>query len=107
MEDDLHLGLYVIKVLCLIVIAMSLYKLTYSSDSYMANADMGAASLRTMGTERSDFMGSGGVEAPVFWNLGSVQDTNALLQKASTQVETNTEAFRSRDIKNLDRPMYV
>jgi len=106
MEDDLHLGLYVIKVLCLVVIAMSLYKITYTTDSYMTNADMGAASLRTHGTERSDFMGSGGVEQPVFWNLGSVQDTNALLQKAASQKETE-EGFRSRDLRKLDQPMYT
>lgn len=104
MEDDLHLGLYVVLVLCAIVIAMSLYKLAYS-DSYMTG-NQGAASLRVMGSERSDFMGSGSVEPPVFWNMGSVEDTNTLLQNAAASPDA-TETFKSRDLKNIDRPNYA
>ena len=100
MDDDLHLGLFVIKVLCLIVIAMSAYKVAYCSDSYFSDPNMGAASLRLQ-SERSDFVGSGQSESPVFWNLGSVKDTNDLLQTAATQQETNNEDFKSRDIKKL------
>jgi hypothetical protein len=99
MENDLHLGLFVIKVLCLIVIAMSAYKVAYCSDSYFTDPTMSKASLAHL-AERSDFMGSGQVEAPVFWNLGSVEETNELLQKAATQVES-TEGFKSRDVKKM------
>jgi hypothetical protein len=100
MDDDLHLGLYVIKVLCLVVIAMSLYKVSYGSDSYFSDKEQGAASLR-MVTQRSDFMGSGSVEAPVFWNLGSVEDTNTLLQSAAKTAETN-ESFTAKKIHDLE-----
>lgn len=99
MEDDLHLGLFVIKVLCLIVIAMSAYKMAYCSDSYFSDSTMNKASLAHV-AERSDFVGSGQVETPVFWNLGSVEETNELLQNAASKAEP-TEGFESRDIKKM------
>lgn len=98
MDDDLHLGLYIIKVLCLIVIAMSAYKLSYGSESYFA--DVGKADLPHI-SERSDFMGSGAVEAPVFWNIGSVQETNDLLQAASLAKEPSSEGFQGKSIKKM------
>jgi hypothetical protein len=102
MDDmDVHLGLYIIVVLCLIVIAMSNYRLAYG-DEYMSNCyagDTNASSMR-FATElsgagnqtKSCFAGgSGGNEPPVFWNIGSVEDTNEALQAAVKQTETNNQ----------------
>lgn len=99
MEDvDVQMGLYIIVVLCLIVIAMSNYKMAYT-DEYMGNL-AGNASSQKFATELSGagnethssyFNGNGGNEAPVFWNIGSVEDTNEALQKASQQAESNAQ----------------
>jgi hypothetical protein len=110
MDSDLILGFYVIVVLCLIVTALSLYKIAHSNDSYFANK----ASLPLL-SERSDFVGSGSMESPVFWNMGSVQETNAALQSAvvgsyvppaaSTAVAADpsagTSSFNGAAIKNM------
>lgn len=96
MDDDIQLGLYIIKVLCLIVIAMSVYKLSTSNDSYFTSAKADLPHL----TERSDFTGNGSLETPVFWNMGSVQETNDLLQAAATMQETN-ESFQGKNVKSM------
>lgn len=83
MDDDLNLGLYIIVVLCLVVLAMSAYKVAFGNDSYMTNR---------FATSRSDFMGSGAVEAPVFWNMGSVEETNKLQQEAALQMAKDAAA---------------
>lgn len=87
MEDtsQLQLGLCIIKVLCLIVIAMSVHKLATPAYSYF-DGDLAKASLPHV-AERSDFIGDGSYESPKFWNQGSVEETNALLQQASAQKE--------------------
>lgn len=96
MEDsDLNMGLYVIMVLCLIVIAMSSYKVAYCGDSYFN--DIYKASLPFAG-ERSDrFVGSGANEGPVFYNMGSVEDTNEALIAASKQSEGYTPARKMHE----------
>lgn len=101
MDDmDVHLGLYIIVVLCLIVIAMSNYRLAYG-DEYMSNClagDSNAASMRFAtelsgsGNTTKSCFASGGNEPPVFWNIGSVEDTNDALQAASRAAETNNQA---------------
>lgn len=88
MEDDLKLGLHIIVVLCLIVIAMSSYNLSYGP-SFMADGTSGA-NLRfasttsgSNGPQGSGFTGSGQLEAPVFWNMGSVEQVDQELQAAA------------------------
>lgn len=90
-DSDLNMGLYIIVVLCLIVIAMSSYKVAYCGSDYFA--DMEKASL-PYAAERSDrFSG----EPPQFWNLGSVEETNALLQAAAQQKEGYTPAPKKHE----------
>lgn len=84
-DSELNMGLYIIVVLCLIVIAMSSYKVAYCGDSYFS--DMYKASLPYAG-ERSDRFS----EPPVFYNFGSVEETNAALQEASKASEGYTPA---------------
>jgi hypothetical protein len=101
MEEDLQLGLCIIKVLCLIVIAMSLHRMAYPPE-YFVGEQMGKASLPHF-AERTDFgtshfIGDGQNDKPVFWNLGDVESTNAALQAARS---TNEEGFTSNDIKGL------
>lgn len=101
MEDDLKLGLHIIVVLCLIVIAMSSYNMSYGP-SYMSDDGTSGANLRfaattsgSNGPQGSGFIGSGALEAPVFWNMGSVEATDKELQaaardKASTAAATDS-----------------
>lgn len=84
-ESDIKMGLMVILVLCFIVIAMSQYKMAYCGSEYFNDAYK--ASLPFAG-ERSDRF-IGGAEPPVFWNMGSVSETNDALQAAASQKETN------------------
>ena len=85
-DSDIQMGLHVIIVLCLIVIAMSSYKSAYCSTSYFNDAEKAALPFAA---ERSDrFIGSG--EAPAFFNLGSVEQTNELLQAAAREKVTET-----------------
>lgn len=103
MEEDMLNGLFVVVIICLIVMAVSSYQVAFGS-SYMSNAVTayvsnpssvkGAANLRFAGESSqtglrgsSGFIGSASNEAPVFWNLGSVEETNAALQAASSQAE--------------------
>lgn len=99
MEEDLQLGLYVIVVLCFIVIAMAQYKLAYQSEYATGTDPMigqgSAASMRFAGErETAGFVGSSGAEAPSFWNMGSVEETNAELQKAAA--EQQKESFGNK-----------
>ena len=85
--DDIKMGLHIIVILCLIVIAMSQYNMAYGS-SYLTNAQAiasGGSNLRFQ--ERSQFIGSANSEPPVFYNMGSVDDTNKALQAAAAQSE--------------------
>lgn len=77
-DSELNMGLYIIVVLCLIVIAMSSYKVAYCGDSYFADAQK---SSLPYAAERSDRFS----EPPVFYNFGSVEETNAALQAASRE----------------------
>lgn len=87
MEDDLALGFCIIKVLCLIVIAMSVHKLAYSNEYFESgrSGDMGAsASMNPRHhheLERSMFNNA---EPPVFWNQGNAESINAALQAAAS-----------------------
>lgn len=84
MDDEMHLGLCIIKVLCLLVIAMSLHKMA-NPYSYMAEPMNPRDAI--MADSRSNFLGDGQTQPPVFWNIGSVEDTDLLLQQAAGQVE--------------------
>ena len=103
MEEDLQLGLCIIKVLCLIVIAMSVHKLAYSAEP-MTDRLVGASGMRFAGVNSqvglSGFSGDGQYESPVFWNQGSVEETNAALQAAS---HAPAEGLSNRDVKNLGK----
>lgn len=99
MEDDLKMAIYLVIVLCLIVISMSQYKLAYGGESYFS--DSKKAGLAHM-AERSDFVGTGSAEPPVFWNMGSVEETNNLLQAAAMQPETNESFTSGKTIKKMN-----
>lgn len=100
MEDDLKLGLHIIVVLCLIVIAMSAYNVSYGP-SYMtdgssgANLRFAATTSGSNGPQGSGFIGSGQLEAPVFWNMGSVEATDKELQAAARDKKSSASASDS------------
>jgi hypothetical protein len=102
MEDDLKLGLHIIVVLCLIVIAMSAYNVSYGP-SYMTDDGSSGANLRfaattsgSNGPQGSGFMGSGQLEAPVFWNMGSVEQTDQELQAAARDKRSADASSKSK-----------
>jgi hypothetical protein len=114
MDDEYHQGFYIAVVLCLIVIAMSAYKVAYTTENFDGTA---GANLRmqstlsglgqTKGVPVQYFTGSGAMEAPVFWNMGSVEKTNALLQAAAADMavdvaagDTTSEGFKSKELQN-------
>ncbi len=106
MEDDLCLGLCVIKVLCLIVIAMSLHKIAYSNE-YMWNPPSALSlhdqsQLPLISHHASHQVSSfNGGEPPVFWNLGDVESVNEELQNASksTAPDFNTSNFAGQPLE--------
>ena len=96
MEDDLHIGLYIVVVLCLVVIAASAHKVAFTSSSYFGEADKAALAHRS---ERTDRFNGGGYEPPVFWNMGSVKETNEALQAASQEEKENAAAAVAAVVK--------
>ncbi len=93
MDNDFALGYCVIKIVCLIVIAMSVHKIAYSRE-YMNDGLVGNQQVSVPGsfgtangvrfygeTQQSMFNNA---EPPVFWNMGSVEDSNAALQAAAS-----------------------
>lgn len=93
MDPENLLALEVVKVICLLVIAMSLYKAT---SSYF-DGDLSKASLPHL-AERSDpsfFMGSS--EPPVFYNTGSFEEINEALQAA----KGSKEGFAGSAVKGV------
>jgi hypothetical protein len=101
MEDDLKLGLHIIVVLCLIVIAMSSYKIAYGELSFMTDGSSGAglrfasSTSGSTGPQGSGFIGSGGLEAPVFWNMGSSEQVDKELQAAARDQASTAAATAS------------
>ncbi len=109
MEEDLALGLCIIKVLCLIVIAMGVHRIAYSNEylvgdaglygkgqlsgqgySYGTGAQLGFAQVR----EQSMFNNA---EPPVFYNLGDADSINAELQAAAALgVDKSYSGFGNR-----------
>lgn len=79
------LGMYIIVVLCLIVIAMSEYKMAYGMSSSFDPTSLAYVSQRSDVEGSSNFVGSGAMEAPAFWNMGSAQATAAALAQAAAQ----------------------
>lgn len=97
MDPENLLALEVVKVICLLVIAMSLYRAT---SSYF-DGDMNKASLAHL-AERSDpsfFMG--GSEPPVFYNTGSFEEINAALQAAKSMSEANGANLSQEELMAL------
>lgn len=97
MDSDLEFGMCVVKLLCAIVIAMSLYKMASIQSynySYMTDG-LGHGHNVRFETEKSHFIGDGQIGAPNFWNMGSVEETNAALQAASSD---GTENFSDRKL---------
>ncbi len=93
MDPENLLALEVVKVICLLVIAMSLYRAT---SSYF-DGDMSKASLPHLG-ERSDpsfFMGSS--EPPVFYGVSDFEKINEALQAA----KSSKEGFAGAAVKNV------
>ncbi len=97
MEEDLALGLCIIKVLCLIVIAMSVHKMAYANEYFEGGCKPGQDPRYC--SQRSDFNNA---EAPVFWNYGSADDINNALQAAVVHKESDdgasTSSFGNRDL---------
>jgi hypothetical protein len=102
MEEDLALGLCIIKVLCLIVIAMSVHKMAYSNEYFgtggtlagagMASTPLGYGTANGVNylteTQQSMFNNA---EPPVFWNIGDLQAQDESLQSAAAQgVDSST-----------------
>lgn len=98
MDEDMYVGLCIIKVFCLIIIALSAHKIAYGSE-YFVGEQLGQASLPHM-AERSDFSGDGQYERPVFWNHGDMDAINDELQKARAQPAP--EGFTPEQIQNLN-----
>src|SRR6476646_11798176 len=90
-ESDIRLGFGLVVLLCLIVIAMSSYKVAYCATSYFQD---GKSALPFAGDRSDRFISA--PEPPVFWNMGSVEETNELLQAAAAQKETNDEGYTPR-----------
>ncbi len=88
-DAELMTGLQVIAVLCLLVIAMSQYRMAYSEYSYMDDLQYvnSGPSVRHQSLRSDKFTGDGQHERPVYWNLGSVDETNAELVSASRDTQ--------------------
>ncbi len=93
MDSDFSLGYCIIKIICLIVIAMSVHKIAYSRE-YMNDGLVGSQQVSVPGsfgtangirfygeTQQSMFNNP---EPPVFWNAGSFEDSNSALQAAAS-----------------------
>lgn len=106
--DDQFLGPYVniIVVILLAIIAVCSYKMAFKKEG-MDPSPLGlggGSAMNRLGSVPSGstgpqdrlptpngvpsfFVGSGAQESPVFWNMGSVEETNAALLAASKQQE--------------------
>jgi hypothetical protein len=96
--DELYLGLCIIKVLCLIVIAMGINKMANQSSYFADFTDPGR--VRYLG--ENSFPGatsymSGANEAPVFWNIGNLSEIDTA-QQASVLVSENDAAAYSSNV---------
>lgn len=103
MDDDFKFSMCLIKVLCLIVIAMSLYRLAYASEySYLASNNLHPSNVRfdvetsaSTGPVRSAFLGDGQYESPKFWNIGDLVATGASQQSGVLEHESNNAAYNA------------
>ncbi len=95
MEDDLSLGLCIIKVLCLIVIAMSAHRIAYSNEYLVGGNGLygngllsgqspgyGTSSGLRYAQEREQSMFNN-AEPPVFYNLGDAETIASELNAAA------------------------
>lgn len=82
--EDWYFAFCMAKLICLIVIAMSVYHIAYGEPEYLVgkNGLMGAGPVSSATNpryaqvpEQSMFIGNGN-EPPVFWNSGSFADVN-------------------------------
>ncbi len=98
-------GLMVVAVLALVVIAMSVHKMSSAKSGF---ADTYKASLPFMG-ERTDsyggFLGSNNNEAPVFWNMGDMSQINKYLADASKQPESDMSGFYGKGFNAASKPL--
>jgi hypothetical protein len=105
--EDLQLGLYVIKLMLLLVIAHSVYRIAcYYSNSYMGEGNIGgraddglvSSSMNprfhheTQGSLSTSYFSNN--EAPAFWNLGDAAEINKNLQAgaAASRGRSNFES---------------
>lgn len=99
-DEKLHAYLCIAKVVLLLFIAIGIFRLGGSSVSGFAG-DLYKSQLPFV-AERSDrssgFMGDGGHERPVMWNLGNLEDINAELQAASRE---KVSGFQGAAVKNI------
>lgn len=97
--DDVMFGLQVIAVLCLVVIAMSQYRMAYSDYSYMNDLQYinSGPTVRHQSLRSDRFTGDGQHERPLYWNIGSVEENNAELQAASRDAE-NWPSMRANEL---------
>ena len=112
MDEDLNVGLCVIKVLCLIVIAMSVHKIAHPRYSFMKShiggkeiASGGAglryqveqenAHVKSTSAPQSGFIGDGQYQAPNFWNIGDIRS-----QKDNSSKLLSTGAESSSSFKD-------
>lgn len=107
MEDYSQI-ISMVKVICLIIIAVSAWNIASQNTSYFSSGlattgDTYGPNLR-FATGLSDrFIGSGANEPPVFYNLGSVSQINDALQKASQDTSDNFKGGRREGFDSTAR----
>jgi hypothetical protein len=96
MDEDYSQLFTIVKMICLIIIALSVYSISSQNSSYFD--DMRKASLPFISSRSDRFIGSGANEAPVFYNLGSVSQIDSALQAAA---KDTTDTFSDPHLNKL------
>jgi hypothetical protein len=100
MTPQIEFGICIIKLICLIVVATSVYKIANPVSNF---SNLNKANLPHI-AERSDysfFVGSGANEAPVFRNIGSVEETNDYLTNTSKGAGENFQGAAFKNVKDI------
>jgi hypothetical protein len=100
-EEDYDQIFTMVKMICLIIIAFSIWNISSQNSSYFNDSQK--ADLPFV-AERSDrFIGSGGNEPPVFYNLGSVSQIDAALQAAA---KDPSDTFSDPNLNMMNKRKY-
>ena len=88
MDHLVHYIFSVVVVVLLLLIVICQFKIAYPSSSmtsYNTGYNSGQVQYLSSRSDKEGFVGSGAMEAPVFWNMGSAQATAAALATAAAQ----------------------